>query len=399
MDGVKDVFRALLRHAFLRFQVFERKSVKVWNALDFTGGKETCDKRWPEIFDVHRFAANEMLEQTLHLCLTVHVFATENHFAVDVCELLTAHRAFFGCHDGGGSGGTQLALDIGDFRDDLATLLYADCVAVVQVKPCHFVEVVEGGALHGCTCEAHGCEIGYRRHGTGATDLEFYRQKRRVSAFRLEFVCDGPARALARAAEFSLLLQIVQLHDHAVNIEREAVAARTNLLRNRHDFIDRIGSPVIVRMETETFELLQVFFVSLVVALRNVVCKKAHRARLAFGNALELERARNRIAAVLEGLLVFQDELLVQTFKCFAFHVDFTADFECSLRNIARVNLQFFRVKIFRNVCNRERIQRHVIALGAIATRCRLLQAAILVNNRKADPVDFSLANPRRALV
>ena len=152
-------------------------------------------------------------------------------------------------------------------------------------------------------------------------------------------------------------------------------------------------------MESETLELLQVLFVSLVVALRNVVRKESHRARLAFGNALELERTRNRIAAVLECLLVFQDELFVQTFKSLAFHVNFTADFERPLRNFARVNLQFLRIKIFGNICNRERIQRHVVALSTIATRCRLLQTTILVHNRKRNAIDLPLANPSCALI
>ena len=43
----------------------------------------------------------------------------------------------------------------------------------------------------------------------------------------------------------------------------------------------------------------------LVVTLRNVVGKKAHRARFAFGHALELERARDGVARVLENFLAF----------------------------------------------------------------------------------------------
>ena len=55
----------------------------------------------------------------------------------------------------------------------------------------------------------------------------------------------------------------------------------------------------------EALELQQVLFVSFIVALGNVVGKEAHRARLAFGDTLELERTRNCVARVLENLLAF----------------------------------------------------------------------------------------------
>ncbi len=87
-----------------------------------------------------------------------------------------------------------------------------------------------------------------------------------------------------------------------------------------------------------------------------MVGKEAHRARLAFGDTLELERTRNCVARVLENFLAFQDKLLVQAFESFALHVDFAAYLECALRDFARVNLQLLRVKVFGNVRNRKRI-------------------------------------------
>lgn len=61
-DGVEDVFRALLRHAFLAQEVFHREAVEVRDALDFSGFQEACDKARTEVFDVHRLAAHEMFE-------------------------------------------------------------------------------------------------------------------------------------------------------------------------------------------------------------------------------------------------------------------------------------------------------------------------------------------------
>ena len=174
---------------------------------------------------------------------------------------------------------------------------------------------------------------------------------------------------------------------------------KADVFRNLHDFIDCVGSPVIVCVESKTLELLQVFFVRCVVALRNVVCKESHRTRLAFGNALEFERTRNRIAAVLERFLVFENELFVQTLERFAFHVDFTAYFECPLRNFARVNLQLLCVKVFGNVGYCERIQSHVIALSAVTTCRSLLQTAVLVNERKTNAINLAFANPLCAVV
>ena len=49
-----------------------------------------------------------------------------------------------------------------------------------------------------------------------------FRSTRRGLA-RLELVCDGPARALRRGAEALLLVGRIDLHDHAVDFERQAV--------------------------------------------------------------------------------------------------------------------------------------------------------------------------------
>ena len=133
-NSVKDVFGAFLGHAFLRFEVFERKAVQVRNALDFSCGNQACDESGAEVLDVHGLAAHEMFEQTLHLRRAVHVFAAENDFVVDVGERLAAYGAFFGGGHGDGPRRAEFFLDVGDFRDDFAALLDADGVAVMQVQ-------------------------------------------------------------------------------------------------------------------------------------------------------------------------------------------------------------------------------------------------------------------------
>ena len=164
---------------------------------------------------------------------------------------------------------------------------------------------MEGGAFDGGAREAHGGKVRDRRHGPGAAHLEFHGKERRVGALGLELVGDGPARALACGTEGTLHGKVVQLYDHAVDFEGEAVAARANLFRNLHDFVGGVGCPVVVGVESEALELQQVLFVSFIVALGNVVGKEAHRARLAFGDTLELERTRDGVARVLENLLAF----------------------------------------------------------------------------------------------
>ena len=174
LDSVEYVFRAFLRHAFLRFQVFECEAVQVGNALDFACRKEACNKGGAEILDVHRFAAHEMFEETLYLRLAVHVFAAEDDFAIDVRERFAADGAFFGSDDGGGSGGAEFSFDIRNFGDDFSAFFYADGIAVMQIESCDFIKVVEGGAFDGCACETHGGEVCDWRYGTCAADLEFH---------------------------------------------------------------------------------------------------------------------------------------------------------------------------------------------------------------------------------
>ena len=141
-----------------------------------------------------------MFEQALHLRLAVHVFAAENDFTVDVGEGLAAFGALCGGNDRLGPNGAKFLLDVGDFWDDFATLLNAHRISVVQVQTGHLVEVVEGGALDGGTCEAHGCKVCYRRYRTGAAYLEFYGKKRRIGSFGLELIGDSPPGALACGA-------------------------------------------------------------------------------------------------------------------------------------------------------------------------------------------------------
>ena len=264
----------------------------------------------------------------------------------------------------------------------------------MEIQAGDFVEVVEGGALDGCARKAHGCKVRHGRDRTGAADLKFHGKERRVGALGLELVGDSPARALARGTEFPLHGEVVEFHDHAVNFEGKAVAARADVFGNLHDFVDGIRLPEVVRVEPELFQLFQVLFVCRVVALRNVIGKEAHRARLAFGDALELERTRDGVARVLENLLAFQNELLVQAFEGFAFHVHFAAHFKSALRDFARVDFQLLRVERFGNVRDRERVQGHVVSLNAVAAGSRLFQAPILIYDGETYPVYFPLANP-----
>ena len=335
-----------------------------------------------------------MLEQALHLRRAVHVFAAEDDFAVDVREGLATDRALVGSGHRLGACRAQVLLDVGNLRDDFAALLDADGVAEMEVQSGDFVEVVEGGALDGGAREAHGCKVSHGRDRTGAADLEFYGEKRRVGALGLELVGDGPARALARGAEFALHGEVVELYDHAVDFEGEAVAARADVFGNLHDFVDRVRFPEVIRVEPELFQHLQVLFVRLVVALRNVIGEETHRARLAFGDALELERTRDGIARVLENLLAFENELLVKAFKGFALHVHFAAHLESALGDFARVDFQFLRVKRFGYVRNRERVQGHVVSLHAVAAGGRLFQAPVLVHDGEGYTINFTFADP-----
>ena len=86
--------------------------------------------------------------------------------------------------------------------------------------------------------------------------------------------------------------------------------------------------------------------------------------------------------------------MFIQAFEGFAFHVDFAAHLESALRNFARVDFKLLCVKSFRNIRNRERVQRHIVALGAVAAGGRLFQAPILVHDGKRNTVDFPLADP-----
>ena len=117
-----------------------------------------------------------MFKQALNLRLAVHVFATENDFAINVRKGFSADGAFVRCGHGLGAGRAQFFFDVGNFRDDLATLLYADGVAEVKVETSYFVEVVEGGALHCRSRESHRCEVRDWRYRTRAPHLKFYGQ-------------------------------------------------------------------------------------------------------------------------------------------------------------------------------------------------------------------------------
>src|SRR5262249_48365318 len=104
---------------------------------------------------------------------------------------------------------------------------------------------------HGDTGQLDGLELRGWRESARLAHVDRDREDARRRLPRGELVGDGPARMMGRRAEAPLLLDVVDLDDHAVGVVAARLAPRTASIFRQYSitaFISALGaSPVLTR--------------------------------------------------------------------------------------------------------------------------------------------------------
>ena len=121
--------------------------------------------------------------------------------------------------------------DADDLGDHVAGAAHDHRVADAHVLAAHLVHVVQRGVADRRAADEHRLQLGHRRELAGAADLDVDAEQLRHLLLRRVLVRHRPARLARHEAEPLLQRELVDLVDHAVDVERQRVALGARSLR------------------------------------------------------------------------------------------------------------------------------------------------------------------------
>ena len=86
----------------------------------------------------------------------------------------------------------------------------------MEIETLDEILIIQGGTLHGGTCQLHRIHIGHRRDGSSAPHLISHLIQTGADTFGLELIGNGPTRTLSSESECALLAQRIDFQDDAV---------------------------------------------------------------------------------------------------------------------------------------------------------------------------------------
>ena len=152
-------------------------------------------------YHVHRLAAEEMYKLSFYLCRAARLVRTERlgllfvpdqlgsavgtcFREVRLCDIRSSLAQLYPCN----------------LRDDLASFLYVDIVAYVDIELLHLVGIVQGSTLHHGSAQLYRLQICDRSHRSCPADLVVYAEQLGQCLLCLELVGYSPSRELGCVA-------------------------------------------------------------------------------------------------------------------------------------------------------------------------------------------------------
>ena len=306
---------------------------------------------------------------------------------------LVAHqwRATFGAAtdelDGLGYDGALVQVHAHDLRDDLATFLYIDMVANVQVEGADEVLVVQRGATHRGTGQLHRLHVGHGGHSARPPHLVGHFQQASARSLGLELIGNGPTGALGRESERALLSQTVHFQHDAVGSHRQVLALRVPVGYEVENFLNRLHlAHAFADLEAPLPRGLEVLEVALGRQLlaQEIVQVGIQPASGHHAAVLTLQRAAGSIAWIGEERLLGSFALLVQTFEDLPGHKNLAPYLK-----LARIA---FAGQHKGNGADGSHVLCHIVAMNTVATGHGLHQTAIHVGERDGKSVVLHFA-------
>ena len=128
--------------------------------------------------------------------------------------------------------------------------MHDDGVALAHVFAADLVDVVQRGARDGGAGDRHRVKLGDRREHTGAAHLDANFAQDGLLFLGRELKGDGPARRTGGKTQVELLLEAVDLYDHAVDVVVQVAAMLEGLGAELVD-LGRRGATSHVRVDAE----------------------------------------------------------------------------------------------------------------------------------------------------
>jgi hypothetical protein len=252
---------------------------------------------------------------------------------------------------------------------------------------------VQGRVAHRRAADEHRLQLGDRGQLAGAADLDLDAEQLRHLLLRRVLVRHRPARLAADEAEPLLQRAIVDLVDHAVDVERQRVALLADAAMERDQAVGACDDgALLVDRQPHRGERIDERAVgrrnSPAAHLTDAVGEELQRPLRRDRRVVLAHRAGGGIARVDEGLLVLRalgDQLalaLVQRIEVVAPDVDLATHLEHRRRRAAQAQ---------RDLLDRSDVLRDVLAGLAVAARRGLHEHAIFVAQVDCEAVELQL--------
>ena len=363
--------------------------------MDQAGGDHLVDDLVAQAVDVHAAAAHPVEQALLELCGAIDGDAAVGNLAILVDHGATAHGANLGHGPVDRLGRAFIEHRAHNLGDYVARLVHDDGIALAHVFATDLVDVVQRGARDGGAGDRHRVKLGDRREHTGATHLDANFAQDGPLFLGRELKGNGPARRAGGKAQVELLLEAIDLYDHAVDVVVQVTAVLKRLGTELVD-LGGCGAACHVGVDTKTGAAQPIEELTLAVDVQRVgigdgIDKGGQVAARRDLGILLTQTAGGGVTRVGEGVAPLGIGLFIQANKAALGHVNLTAHFDGTLAVGAHVGERRFG-QVHGHILDGTHVERHVLARGAVAARGGAHKSAVLIGKRDAQTVDLKLA-------
>ena len=375
--------------------IVHRKLVEVRDIVDQASGDHLVDDLVAQAVDVHAATAHPVQQTLLELRWAIDGHTTIGNLAVLVDHGAAAYGADLGHLPVNAVDRALVEHGTHNLGDHVTRLVHDDGVALAHVLAADLVDVVQRGARDGGAGDRHRVELGDRREHAGATHLDANLAQDGLLFLGRELKGDGPTRRTGGKAQVELLLEAVDLYDHAVDVVVQVTAMLEGLGTELVD-LGRRGAACHVGVDAKAGATQPVQELTLAVDVQRigigdgvdkggqVATRRDLGVFLAQGSCSSVARVGKRVAAPGIGLIV-------QTNKAALGHIDLATYFDGTLAVGAHVGERRLG-QVHGHILDGTDVERHILARGAIATCSGAHKGAVLVGKRHAQTVDLKLA-------
>ena len=216
-----------------RRHLLHREPVEVGRVAHQACVEQRGHELLPHELDVHDRAAHPVHEALGGLGGAVDAHAAVGDLAVLMHHGAAAARAVRGHLERRGVGGPERKNGPHNLGDDVACLVDHHRVAHANVLAVNLVDVVQRRARDGGAGDHHGVELGHGGEHAGAADLDRDVAQDGLPLLGRELEGGEEARGARGETEVVLEGEGVDLHHHAVDVVRQAVALAEGFLAER----------------------------------------------------------------------------------------------------------------------------------------------------------------------